>query len=467
MNCSRTRWPVIAGCCWAFFGSVVSASALQIHELVVVSSADMMPAAGLPEEAPLGQEAAGQESLLPEEGEVVDSSELFGLRGGYFHPYLSVGGEYTDNLFNLDDDEVANMLWRISPGIWFSLPRTKEIPVEVTPHNTSPGGLQLQLDDYQGTDRYQAYALAGADFLTYSENSDFNDTNLRLEGLFRYNMRGGLSLQVLDRFTDGEDHFEFGGETRDYLVRYISNLFIGTVDYQMTEKLRAKFDYSHFLLDYDEAVNDFLDRTDNLFDFYGYYDYSPKTSLFVQYRYADVTYDTAIQKDNSQHYLYGGMTWDTTEKLSLLLKAGYQFRDYEDTLFADAYDWDGFIVNLQSLYRWTEKTEFTLDFYRKSEESDSAVAIDKVVFGSSFTYRQRFTEKLTGLFNLMYENAEYTQLVASARDDDRFSLRPALRHLFREWLMFELAYSYDTRDSSDDDFDYTTNTLFFSINFAL
>lgn len=472
MDRSTARWWIATGCCCLFLSGAGSAAAMNIHELVVISSTDMAPAAGeptagTPADVPMGQGASGEPSLLPEEGELTDGSDLFGLRGGYVHPYLSVGGEYTDNLFNLSDNEVSNMLWKVSPGVWFSLPRTKEIPVVIEPHNTSPGGLQLQLDDYQGTDRYQAYALAGADFLMYSEDSELNDTNLRFEGLFRYNMRGGLSLQVLDRFTDGEDRFEFGGETRDFLVRYISNIFVGTVDYQMTEKLRAKFDYSHFLLDYDDVVNEFLDRADNAFDLYGYFTYSPKTSLFVQYRFVDVAYDTAADRDNNQHYLYGGLTWNTTEKLALLFKAGYQFREYEDNLLSDAYDWDGFIVNLQSLYRWTEKTQFTLDLYRKSEESDSAVALDKVVFGTSFGYRQDYTEKLSGLLNIMYENAEYTQLVALSRDDDRFYVRPAVRYLFRDWLMGEVAYIFDNRDSSIDEFDYTSNTLLFNINFAL
>jgi hypothetical protein len=289
----------------------------------------------------------------------------------------------------------------------------------------------------------------------------------RAEGLFRYNMRGGLSLQVLDRFTYGQDRFESGGETRDYLMNYVSNIFMGTADYRITEKLRAKVDYSHFLLDYEDDVSAFLDRTDNTLDLYGYYIYSLKTSLFLQYRLTDVSYDTAVEKDNMQHYLYGGITWHTTEKLSLLFKAGYQTRDYEDDLVAAQYDWDGLALNFQSLYRWTEKTQFSLDFYTKSEESDSAVALDKEVFGVFFSYRQDYTEKLSGLLNLMYEQAEYTQLVDSTRDDDRFYVRPALRYLFREWLMVELAYMFDTRDSTDDFFDYTSNTVIFNINLAL
>lgn len=468
MRLSFARWFAASSCVFLLGSLALPVGAMQIGDLVVVAAADVQPAtSGSAADVPMGQGTA-EENLLPDEIELPEDSDLFGMRGGYFHPYLSVGGEYTDNLYNLSEGEVSNMLWKISPGIWFSLPRTKEIPVVIEPHNTSPGGLQQQISDFEGTDRYQAYALVGGDYHVYSEDSGFNGMYGRGEGLFRYNMRGGLSLQVLDRFTYGQDRFEYGGETRDYLMDYVSNIFMGTADYRMTEKLRAKVDYSHFLLDYeDDEVNAFLDRADNTLDLYGYFIYSPKTSFFLQYRLTDVAYDTAEEKDNMQHYLYGGITWDTTEKLALLFKAGYQKREYEDNLLAAQGDYDGLALNFQSLYRWTEKTQFSLDFYRKSEESDSAVALDKEVFGASFSYRQDYTEKLSGLLNLMYEQAEYTQLVDTARDDDRFYVRPALRYLFREWLMAELAYSFDTRDSTDDLFDYTSNTVIFNINLAL
>jgi hypothetical protein len=186
------------------------------------------------EDMPMGQDAGGEDSLLPE-GSEADDSDLFGMRGGYVHPYITFAGEYTDNLYNFKENKTSNFLTRISPGIWFSLPRTKQIPITIAPHNTSPGGLQLQIKDYEGTDRYQAYALGGLDFNAYSEDSDLNDTDARLEGLYRYNMRGGLSLQVLDRFTYGQDRFEIGSANRRNLRRYTSNLFMGTADYNITE----------------------------------------------------------------------------------------------------------------------------------------------------------------------------------------------------------------------------------------
>jgi len=453
------RHLVAVSACSAFL-CVSSAAAIEINEMTVVAAADTP----VVEDVPMGQSAGGEDSLLPEDA--AGDEKLFGTEGGYFHPYLSVAGEWTDNLYNLNDNKKSNFLTRVSPGIWLAVPRSKVIPVTITPHNTSAGGLQQQLKEHSGTDRYQVYALGGVDFLNYSEDSDLNSVDGNVEGLARYNMPSGLSLQILDRFSKGHDRFEAGvANLVDPLQEFNSNIVMGTIDWQMTEKIRAKADLSNFDLNYDDAINDFLDRADNVLDLYGYYDYSEKTSFFVQYSLMDVSYDTA-PRDNQQDYIYGGIKWDTTEKLSLMFKAGYQQKEY-DRAVTDESDYDGLAFDLQSTYRFKEKAEVVLNLYQKNEETDSAVALDKEVLGGNLGYTQQYTEKITGRFDLTYEDADYRQLVLQDRDDTRFVARPAIQYLFKEWLMGELAYSYDTRSSSDDLFDYDTNTFFLSLNLAL
>jgi len=436
--------------------------------LFVIICLAAMPAVGLcaeVQDVPMGQGAEGSVSLLPEETDsAVD--ELFGLEGGYLHPYLSLEGSLTDNLFNVDSDKTSNFLTRVSPGMWFTLPRKKIIPVTITPHNASPGGLQQELDDYEGTDRFQLYALVGVDLFFFSEDDDLNTEDFTLEGLGRYNMAGGLSLQLLDRYHLGHDDFGFSGATDEDQREYESNLLMATVDWDITEKVRVKIDYSNFILMYDDSINDFLERQDDVVDVYGFYRYSVKTSLFLQYRYTSVEYDTDTVKDNTQNSYYAGVRWDTTEKLALMFKAGIQQKDFDtDTLAFE--DSDNFVVDLQALYRATEKTEMKFNLYRLNEESDTRVASERVVFGARFGYKQEFTEKITGLADLSYEKADYTELLTLERDEDTYRFRPAVQYLFKDWLMGELAYEFEVRDSTENLFDYQTNTVFLSLNFAL
>lgn len=454
---SGFRTIFVTGFCLALL-NVSTVYGIDIDPLTVVAAADTP----VVDDMPMGQSSGGEETLLPEEEE----GKLFGTEGGYFHPYVTLAGEWTDNLFNLDLDKRSNFLSRVSPGLWLALPRTKVIPVTITPHNSSAGGLQQQLKDHSGTDRYQVYALGGVDFLNYSEDSDLNSTEGNLEGLARYNMRSGLSLQALDRYSVGHDRFEVGNSVIEQLREFQSNIFMATADWLVTEKVRLKVDYSKFVLDYDDEINNFLNRGDDTIDLYGYYVYSEKTSLFVQYSLVDVTYDDDTLRDNNQDYLYGGVKWDSTEKLSLLLKAGYQEKEF-DELTAASTDYSGLALDLQTTYKFKEKAELVLDVYRKNEETDSAVALDKKVLGATFGYIQEYTDKITGKFDLTYEDAEYRQLIEQDRDDTRFILRPAVQYLFRKWLMGELAYSYDQRDSTDDLFDYESNTFMVNLNFAL
>ncbi len=222
-------------------------------------------------------------------------SDLFGTSGGYFHPYIGIGFEYTDNLYNVNGNlpvevitqpngdtvllpesdnpdgtqlgQVSNLLTTITPGIWFSLPGSKQAPIHFAANNTSPGGLRFPIDESEGTGSYQAFALAELNYNSYSDDSKLDDTTGRAQGLFRYNMSNGLSLQLLDGITVGEDQLEIGSLYRNDLRRFTSNLFMATADYAITEKTSVKLEYSTFLLHYDDDVNDPFNRTDSTLGF--------------------------------------------------------------------------------------------------------------------------------------------------------------------------------------------------------
>ncbi len=422
------------------------------------------------QDMPMGQSVGGHPSLLPKASSSDTVHELFGTEGGYFHPYLSIAEEYSDNLFNVNWDKKENWLTRISPGLWVSLPRRKEVPITIVPHNSSPGGLQLALHDYEGFNRYHFYLLGGLDIKLYSEDSNLNDTDGKVEGLFQFNLRSGLTLQAVDRYTHGQDRFDAGSSTANGLRRYNSNFMQGTFDWLVSEKFRTKIDYSNFLLDYTDSQDDFLDRNDNTVSAYAYYIYSPKTDLFVEYSFIDVSYDHSEgkSKDNKNNFVYAGVHWVTTEKTSLRFKAGYQKKKYDnDQSEGINNNPDGFALEGELLYKFTVKTDIDLKVSRKIDETDSYVALNKKVLAASLVYNQKITDKWIASCHIGYEHADYDQLIDQSRDDKRFVISPALQYLFRDWLMGEVRYTYDTRNSSDDFFDYDTNRVMLSLNFAI
>ena len=457
----------MAVCSSALFAA--DAQAIQIDKLMVIGASNAQPPQASAQDVPMGQTAGEKVSLLPEDAKMSEEDSLLDGKGGYVHINAMVQGEYTDNLYNLDKNKTSNFLTTLSPAIWFALPRKKDIPVTLATNNTSPGGLSLQLKDYEGKDRFQAYALGGLDFEFYSEDSDLNTINGIGEGMFRYNMRSGLSLMLVDRFTHDADRFDVGSEIGVSENKFNSNVVMATADWNVTEKLRAKFDYSNFFLNYDEEDDAFKERVDNAFDLYGYFNYSVKTAFFLEGKFVDVAYDTATVNDNQQLFLFGGIKWDTTEKVSLMAKAGVQNKAFADnqTELVKRDDYTGFAADVQAVYKVTEKTKISLDMYRTNEETDSTLASDKSVFGATLGYNQKFTDKISGSLAAKFEDANYSQLVAQDRDDISFTVKPAAQYLFREWLMGEVSYQYEQRDSSDDLFDFQTNTFLANIKFAL
>lgn len=449
------------------------------------------PSSALALDKPLpGKQSAGQqESLLPEDSapetnvikidDVVHAEEVvlpedsvyetYGPAGGYIHPYITLAGEYTDNLFNVSTDEKTNLLTRISPGIWLSLPRTKEVPITITPHNTAAGGLQYEMEEYAKDEfnRFNAYLLGGLDFEFYSENSDLNTTTGKLEGLLRYNMKYGLSFQILDRYSRDNDRFDIGNdEERSSQRTHHSNLLGLTADWEISERLRAKINYGNFYLDYDEIDDAFLNRNDNAIGLYGYLNFTEKHSFFINYDYVDVAYDVDFnQKDNEQHFIYVGWDWVSTEKTDLLVKLGYQKKECaESSICPD--NPEEFAFELQGEHDFTEKTKLITIISRKMEETDSAVASGKTVFAFLLKLEHEFSERIAGMIDFKYEKADYDQIVSTLREDDEFFIRPAVQYTFNDWFMAELAYSYNKRDSTDDQFDFDTNTVYLSLNFA-
>ncbi len=408
-----------------------------------------------------------------------DTTDILGLRGGYVHPYLSIRGEYTDNLYNVSVDEKDNFLTVISPGIWFASPAVNEVPITITPHNTASSGVRLGVQEKESFDRFQAYLLGGWDFELYSENTDLDATNYHFEGMLQFNLRSGLSLRVLDRLSQNQDRFDVNSFTRQdvdltpsgiklskpsNVRRYKNNFGNATLNWDMTEKFTARVDYINFYLDYDGSQNDWLNRTDNVGKAYLYYNYSPKTSFFTEYKFVDADYNDVDDRDNQQNFVYGGIDWKATVKTSLMAKAGYQNKSYDvDELGSK----DSFVFELLGKYRFTEKTSLGLTLYKGLEESDSILADGKDTAMVKLRYEQKIYNRFFGVVDFAYTNDDYEQTIPSHREDDRYYVRPSLQYVFLDWLMAEVAYTYDKRDSSQELFDYDTNIFMFSLNSAL
>jgi len=55
------------------------------------------------------------------------SWDVFGRKGGYLHPFLSIIEYYTDNVFNTNGRKESDFVTSLSPGIWLAVPPYKKL----------------------------------------------------------------------------------------------------------------------------------------------------------------------------------------------------------------------------------------------------------------------------------------------------------------------------------------------------
>jgi len=440
--------------------------------------------------------------ILPDEDDD-GSADDSGFRLEGIHPYLSIRGEYTDNLYNVNVDEKSNFLTVISPGIWLSTTSVNEVPVSIIPRNTASGGFRLAVQKKESFNRFQAYFLLGWDFEMYDENTDLDATNYHAEGALQFNLRGGLSLRLYDRFSQDQDKYDVNSYTIEdvnlspagislsdpsNVRRYKNNAAGAALNWDMTEKITARLDYTNFILDYDGTTNEWLNRTDNSLSAYLYYDYSVKTSFFAEYRYVNAHYNDGHNgmnpensdkqdRDNQQNFVYGGINWAATSKTSLMAKAGYQDKSYDTAEFSTD---STFAFELVGDYRVTEKTSLRLSGYKALEETNTFESYGKDTTRVTLSYNQRIYNRLVGIIDFGYSHDNYEQIFSDiedidifrqelpdGREDDTYTIKPALQYTFRDWLMGEISYTYDSRDSNRKLYDYNTNTFMISLHTTL
>jgi hypothetical protein len=284
-----------------------------------------------------------------------------------------------------------------------------------------------------------------------------------LEGLLQYNLKGGVTLEVMDKFMISHDARGTGTSTN--LDKFTTNLGGLILYYDTRSKINFRADYTNFNVNYDAARNKFRDRHDNAFSGYSFYKISPKTDLFVQYEFIDIGYESDSLSNSREHHFWGGIDWTITAKSTGRIKAGYGIKDFSRSTVDDARD---FIFEAQIDHKFTPKTSIVLKAFRKTNETNITTTDYMITTGGGVDYLQRITGKLFLSARLAYWNELYKQDLTylgetKEREDDIWEGGIALRYDIKEWLKFDLGYLYTNRDSNFSEFDFVTNSVFFGL----
>jgi hypothetical protein len=394
------------------------------------------------------------------------SGDVFG-KGGFLHPFLAVTEYYTDNVFFTKDNRKSDFATIISPGIWLTVPHVYERLLHIDTSNLSPGGFSLSRYRPETFRRYQAYLFYNADIERYAKYSSENAVNHRAEGLFQYNLRGGLSVDLLDQFVASHD--VRGTNITTSLDKFTSNLAGVTVSYDASYRFKFRVDYSNFLLHYVTRTNDFRNRDDNAVSGYLFYKLRPKASLFTEYEFVDIRYKTSTLPNSKEHHFFGGIEWDITAKSRGSVKAGYGLKDFQDSALGNNKD---FIMEAQVDHKLTSKTSLIVKATRTTNETN-VLTTDFVVSNAfGLEYLQRITGKITADAKLSFTNDNYNGNFTSGGVTKKlrnyyYNAAFALQYKFKEWLQMDLGYVFDLRDSTFEEFDYINNRIFIRLTGTL
>lgn len=392
--------------------------------------------------------------------------DVFGKKGGWFHAYLTLEKNYSDNIFYTDIDEESDFTTLVTPGIWFSIPGRKERTRKIYTSKDTPGGITISRYDQPSFRRLNAYFSYEPEFEIYADNSDQNTTSHQFEGVLQYNLKGGLSIELLDQFIDTYDAYSSSLADREKQDKYITNLANITIGYRISDKLNVNLGYSNFLVDYDEKLSERWNRTDHTATGYIYFQVRPKAAVFTGYEFTQVNYEEDERSDNTENRFYGGFQWDITEKSRGRIKAGYGDKDFDA---ADIENSQDYIYEIQLDHRLTRKTSLSLFAYRKKEEADFSAYDYILTHKATASYMQRVTNKISiGMrLSYAYENYKGEVIIGEKRVDNLYYLNPYIRYHFRDWFSMDLEYKYEKRDSNTTLYEFETNSLLIGLSLEI
>jgi len=373
-----------------------------------------------------------------------DSASAQGLALGPFRvlPSLEFSIEYDDNILLTKDDKLDDIIFHIIPGISLELPSRK---------------YAIRLG-------YQA------DVLRYADNTDLDTVHHQALADARVNFNFGLGLRLTDRFLITDDFAGFPvPELTERVERWENTLDVGA-DYTVRERYTFDINYRWFMVDYkDDPDFDQFDRDDHTIAGTFFYRVLPKTSVLGEVDYNIVRYDepaVAADRDSNAWRFLVGIKGDLTAKTSVLLKIGWEWRDYDNRQ-----DWDGLIAEGSIIWKYREPSEIRIFGGRANVESLFEGTNYYVSSFGGVEVRHFLSDRVIlrarGLGGVNQYPEDPTLGVGSADRTDHFiEAGAAVKYQMRRWLAFELGYNFLWLNSNFDEFDYTDNRVKASVIFS-
>jgi hypothetical protein len=357
-------------------------------------------------------------------------------------PFITLRGEYNDNIFFSATDEQDDWISTISPG--------------------------LRLVDR--TERLDSELYGRLDLLYYADNSDLDSTDGEAFGRLRYQASPRLGLYTRAGYAKtsrpDRDLVETGlvqsAEPRD---RY---QFDAQGTYQLTEIVASSLQYDFDKIEYRDE--EFIDSTIHRVQWGFIWDadrWVPNTDTRFFLGYANGDYETSKVDSYSATV---GAEWDYSEIWSVSADAGVRYTETESDVLKLGPG--GFFIDQETSERLSgigvlsliydgAYTNWDISFLNdvRNAPGSGGTALRTELTGS---LRHRFTEKISGTLRAgYYINDTDEDLVAvDPVDEQTFRVRPGLSIEITRDLFLDFAYKYARVKDDIDDVTRVQNTVF-------
>ena len=249
---------------------------------------------------------------------------------------------------------------------------------------------------------------------------------------------------------------------------YTSDKFTGI--YLWTPRFSTASSYTFGAIQYDdEIVARFGDRFDNTFGNEFRFLVWPTTLLIAEYRYLFVAYDS-IPRDTTSHFVLAGVDHSFNPRLSASLRAGAQFRHYEEpeSMASDRTSpyFEGtlkYSVAKETSVSWTNRYSI--------EDTDVAISPSRETFRTGLSARHNLTPRVSASLRAYYVHDDYQSLnmpgaVSTAFTEDAIDFAVSCRYSVTRYFGVEAGFNHTEVTSDVALREYSRNRYWAGLNLS-
>ncbi len=386
------------------------------------------------------------------------SREKFGIDSGVVHPFITVDGEYTDNLFATNENEEDDYVSYVTPGFWLALPGSDAEVINFVTMSSAPGGMAQTRFQNDDIGKFQTYFKYAPTFENYADFDERDFTSHQLDAYAAANFAGGLSFELMDQYKDYRDAVEEETDSAEYN----NNLLSLATSYEITDKMKARVDVGYYDVNYNSQAPE-KDRVDTSFDGYLFFDVKSKTTLFGEVSHVDIDYDSA-NRDSEEMKFFLGVKYNATDRIDAMGKIGMMRKEL------DAMDdtKDDLALEGRLSYELTDRANLTATASRANIETTTGSSYFVTETKGSLTGSYFLTDRISASLMVSLTDEEYDSI---DRVDTTVLASPRLAYTFNNYIFASLSYSYSDRDVDGDDVTdasaYTENSVLVSVTCSL